>query len=108
LVVILGDRSLARGSSAPAAASPQITDVFLGGRDGYPAYRIPALITTQHGSLLAFAEARASLRDHAENKIVMRRSTDAGETWGALQVIHGDGSTKISFARFTLDWLTAK
>ena len=84
------------GSSAPAGASPQITDVFLGGRDGYPAYRIPALITTQHGSLLAFAEARASLRDHAENKIVMRRSTDAGETWGALQVIHGDGSNALN------------
>src|SRR3954471_4057110 len=74
--------------NARAEEELQITDVFVGGQDGYPAYRIPALITTKRGSLLAFSEARANLRDHAENDIVMKRSTDDGATWGALQVIH--------------------
>jgi len=77
-------------------AETQIIDVFIGGQDGYPAYRIPALITTKRGSLLAFAEARTSLRDHAENKIVMKQSTDGGNTWGALQVIHDDGSNALN------------
>src|ERR1041384_2764114 len=67
---------------------PQIIDVFVGEQNGYPVYRIPALVLTERGTLLAFAEARKSLRDHAENKIVMKRSTDTGSTWGALKVIH--------------------
>lgn len=77
------------------AAEPALADVFVNGQDGYPAYRIPALVVTQRGSLLAFAEARATLRDHAENDIVMKRSTDGGQTWAALQVIHEDGSNSL-------------
>ncbi|HEX7859514.1 MAG TPA: sialidase family protein [Verrucomicrobiae bacterium] len=72
-----------------------LTDVFVNGQDGYPAYRIPALIATQRGTLLAFAEGRANLRDHAENDIVLKRSTDRGNTWGTLQVIHQDGANSL-------------
>jgi len=75
---------------------PQIIDVFVGEQNGYPVYRIPALVLTERGTLLAFAEARKSLRDHAENKIVMKRSTDTGSTWGALKVIHDDGSNALN------------
>jgi sialidase-1 len=71
-------------------------DVFVKGQDGYPAFRIPALITTQRGSLLAFGEGRASLHDHAENDIVMKRSIDGGKTWGTLQVIHEDGANSLA------------
>jgi sialidase-1 len=73
-----------------------MVDVFVGGKDGYPGYRIPALITTKRGSLLAFAEGRASLRDHAENDIVMKRSNDGGETWGPLQLIDEDGTNALN------------
>src|SRR5947209_1938475 len=82
--------------SRSQAVQPQRSDVFVGGQDGYPAYRIPALITTKSGSLLAFCEGRASLRDHAENDIVMKRSTDAGKTWGALQLIDDDGTNALN------------
>ncbi len=78
------------------AAEQQLVDVFVGGKDGYPAYRIPALVATQRGSLLAFAEGRASLREHAENDIVMKRSIDGGKTWGALQVIDEDGTNALN------------
>lgn len=78
------------------AAQPQPVDVFVGGKDGYPAYRIPAIVTSQKGTLLAFAEGRANLRDHAENDIVLKRSTDHGKTWGPLQVLDEAGTNALN------------
>ncbi len=69
-------------------------DVFTGGED-YPAFRIPALLTTAKGTLLAFCEARAKLSDHASNDIVLKRSTDQGRTWGALQLLAADGDNAL-------------
>lgn len=83
-------------SAADALTTPELVDVFVGGKDGYPAYRIPSLIPTSRGTLLAFAEGRATQRDHAENDIVMKRSTDSGKTWSALQVIHENGTNCLS------------
>jgi sialidase-1 len=83
------------GAAEQSPALPLI-DVFVGGEDGYPAYRIPALITTERGSVLAFAEGRASLRDHAENDIVLKRSTDGGKTWGPLQVVDEDSTNALN------------
>jgi sialidase-1 len=91
--------SLGLWAAAPAEEAkfePQITDLFVGGQEGYPAYRIPALVRTSGGWLLAFAEGRANLRDHAENHLVMKRSRDFGKTWGPLQVIHKDGSNALN------------
>ena len=85
-------------TSSPSADLGETTtqvDVFVNGQDGYPAFRIPALLTTKRGSLLAFAEGRANLGDHAENDIVLKRSTDGGKTWGALQLIHEDGTNSL-------------
>src|SRR6185503_7886315 len=82
--------------SAAEPAPPPCIDVFVGGEGGYPAYRIPALITTRKGTMLAFAEGRASLRDHAENDIVLKRSSDNGTTWRPLQVVDGDGSNALN------------
>jgi len=81
---------------AAEPAGLALVDVFVGGQDGYPAYRIPAIITGKRGTLLAFAEARASLRDHAENDIVLKRSTDGGQTWGPLQLIDEDGTNALN------------
>jgi sialidase-1 len=82
--------------ACPASEPPMpLVDVFINGREGYPAYRIPALIPAPRGTLLAFAEGRANLRDHAENDIVLKRSTDGGRTWGPLQVVHEDGTNSL-------------
>ena len=80
---------------AQPASSVSLVDVFVNGQDGYPAFRIPSIIATKRGSLLAFAEGRASLRDHAENDIVMKRSTDGGKSWGMLQLIHEDSTNSL-------------
>jgi sialidase-1 len=66
------------------AAQPFLekTDLFVAGRDGYVSYRIPALLATPKGTLLAFCEARASARgDWGPIDILLRRSTDGGKTW---------------------------
>jgi sialidase-1 len=59
---------------------------------GYHAFRIPALVVTKQGTLLAFCEGRkTSLSDDGDIDLVLRRSTDAGRTWGPLQLVHEEG-----------------
>lgn len=84
-------------SSALAADSPlPLTDVFVNGTDGFPVFRIPAVIQTQKGTLLAFAEARAAKGDGSQNKIVLKRSHDAGATWEKLQLVWDDGANSLN------------
>ncbi|MEH0420587.1 LamG-like jellyroll fold domain-containing protein [Streptomyces sp. B21-083] len=65
--------------------------LFQAGTGGYGCYRIPALVRTGDGSLLAFAEGRKtqSCGDRGDNDIVMRRSTNDGRTWGPIKVVPG-------------------
>lgn len=66
--------------------------VFESGKDGYHTYRIPALVTSKDGTLLAFAEGRVDHSgDHGNLDVVLRRSTDGGKTWGDLIVVQDDG-----------------
>jgi sialidase-1 len=83
--------AMALTASACAAAEPQFTDVFVAGKDQFPSIRIPSVVVTEKGAVLAFAEGRAVATDQANNKIILKRSTDGGKTWGALQVIADDG-----------------
>ncbi|MFD6751522.1 exo-alpha-sialidase, partial [Streptomyces anthocyanicus] len=49
----------------PAAADPAVSVPFRGGREGYASYRIPAVVVTGAGTLLAFCEGRVgSASDH--------------------------------------------
>lgn len=64
------------------------TPVFESGEDGYKSYRIPAMVKTPNGDILAFAEGRVNhAGDFGDIDIVMRRSTDNGKTWKPLQRI---------------------
>ncbi len=70
--------------------------LFKAGREpGYACFRIPAIVRTVRGTLLAFAEGRVlNCGDAADIDIVLRRSTDGGRTWGPLQVVNeGGGDT---------------
>lgn len=64
-------------------------DVFEGGRnnqpnkDGIKSYRIPALLKTDKGTLIAGAdERRLHSSDWGDIGMVIRRSKDNGKTWG--------------------------
>jgi sialidase-1 len=62
--------------------------VFVSGTDGHKSYRIPAIIRLANGDLLAFAEGRVhGAGDFGDINIVMKRSSDGGNTWNALQTI---------------------
>ncbi|MFI8237552.1 exo-alpha-sialidase [Streptomyces sp. NPDC085866] len=62
---------------------------------GYACFRIPAIVRTTDGTLLAFAEGRVlNCGDAADIDLVVKRSTDGGRTWGPLQVVNeGAGDT---------------
>ena len=79
-----------------AAAEPEFSDVFISGKEGYASIRIPAVIATRSGSVLAFAEGRQRPTDQAENDIVMKRSTDGGRSWSPLRVLHDDGAHSLN------------
>ena len=71
-------------AGAAVAAKPLLrkTDLFTAGTAGYATYRIPGMVVTNKGTLLAYCEARKGLQgDWGTIDIMMRRSTDAGTTW---------------------------
>ncbi|WP_405665265.1 exo-alpha-sialidase [Streptomyces sp. NBC_00055] len=69
---------------------------YRSGSGGYASYRIPAVVRTRAGALLAFAEGRVGGRaDSGDIDVVVRRSRDGGCTWGPLQVVAaGRGDTR--------------
>jgi len=92
IVLILLLLAFCRPASFAQTEELKFLTVFEHGKDGRPDYRIPALVVSKHGTLLAFAEGRQTLSDHAQNDIVLKRSVDEGKTWGYLQVVHEAGS----------------
>lgn len=72
--------------------NPEKIVVFQSGEGGYHTYRIPALIVTKKGTLLAFCEGRKNGGgDTGEINTLLRRSSDGGKTWGPVQVVAVDG-----------------
>ncbi|MFF4563613.1 exo-alpha-sialidase [Streptomyces sp. NPDC001435] len=69
-----------------------VTVPFRAGKEGYASYRIPAVVATASGTLLAFCEGRVgSAKDHGQIDIVLKRSTDGGHTWSPLKVAASNG-----------------
>ncbi|MDN3358701.1 sialidase family protein [Actinomadura sp. DC4] len=76
-----------------ASARCSMSVPYTAGTEGYSAFRIPAVITTRSGDLLAFAEGRSDgLGDAGNIDTVVKRSTDGGCTWRPLQVVQDSGA----------------
>ncbi len=85
---------------AAQAAEPSFrtTPLFQGDQGGYHLYRIPGIVVTRKGTILAYTEARRTgSGDWDSIDVVMRRSTDGGETFSPQQVIaHAPGKIERS------------
>lgn len=81
---------LSAGIVATVAPFRENTNLFEAGKDGFASYRIPGIVVTAKGSVLAYCEARKfSSADEGEIEIHLRRSTDGGKTWSpAKQIAH--------------------
>ena len=68
--------------------------IFRQATAGYEVYRIPAIVKTKGGTLLAFAEARKlrSNGDTGDIDMVVKRSADNGKTWSSQIMIWDDGA----------------
>lgn len=67
-------------------------DVFVSGTEGYPWYRIPALVRLPNGNIAAFAEGRKTATDIGYNDIVYKVSPDEGATWSQLRVLWSESN----------------
>ena len=82
-------------SSPFAQAAPLLesSEVFPPGMNGVARYRIPGIVVTTKGTVLAYAEARKNdSADWGEIEIHMRRSTDGGKTWEVAKHIAHHGT----------------
>ncbi len=62
--------------------------IFQGGTNGYHSFRIPAIIKSSSGTLIAFCEGRKNnSHDYGDIDVVFRRSIDNGTTWGPLELL---------------------
>ena len=81
---------LAGMASQSHAAAPLLekVDIFEAGKDGYALYRIPGIVVTKKGTVLAYCEARRTGKSDWDTiDIMLKRSTDGGKTWDAMRKI---------------------
>ena len=79
---------LALGRANAARPFIKQSAVYQAKDGGYFVHRIPALLATGKGTLLAFCEARSgSASDSAPTDLVLRRSLDDGKTWTPAQIV---------------------
>ncbi len=72
------------------AAEPIQKPLYAQGAGGHNNYRIPALLATRAGTLLAFCEGREG-GDSSDIDLLLRRSEDGGKTWSRTQVVWDEG-----------------
>ena len=72
------------------------TDLFTGGQDDYNTYRIPSLICTKNGTVLAFSEGRRDEGgDGVPTDVVLKRSLgNAGKWTPPFLTLNGLGRTR--------------
>lgn len=76
----------------PQAPAFSEIPLFVSGQHGYNTYRIPAIVRSPNGTLLAFCEGRKnSASDSGDIDIVLKRSTNNGIGWLPMSVVQEEG-----------------
>jgi len=78
-----------------AAARVEKTLLFGAGEDGYAVFRIPGIVVTTKGTVLAYCVGRKSPGDWADIDIFLRRSTDGGKTWEPRKKLGDVGASTV-------------
>lgn len=74
----------------PAFVNEQV--LFAKNTYGYHSYRIPSLVVTRTGTVLAFAEGRKeNSSDTGDIDMLLKRSFDGGKNWEEQQIVWDDG-----------------
>lgn len=96
----LGLLAFALVTSAFSAPKPLIeqSDIFVAGQAGVFQYRIPVLITSTKGTLIACCDARMTRAGDPPNVIdlAMRRSLDGGRTWSPIRLLVENGAGAVA------------
>ncbi len=104
LLAAAGLLASALSGAAPAEAAPSgaartcVAMPFRSSASAHRWYRIPAIVATDAGTLLAFAERRdssASSSDTGDTDVVLARSADHGCTWSAPVVVAERGTDTV-------------
>ena len=79
---------LTLSASSYAAPVPEKQNLFEARTEGYSVYRIPGLLVTKSGAVLATVEARrGGGGDWDDNDVLLRRSLDGGRTWDKPRLV---------------------
>ena len=76
----------AASTGAASAADAQLLEkntVWATGSGSVASHRIPSLVVTTDGTVLVASEARITTGDDDPHHLVVKRSLDGGQTWGA-------------------------
>jgi len=94
LLLILSKNNTATAKSLYKLPSDSLNFVFKAGEEeGYSCFRIPAMICTKKGTLIAIAEGRKNnCGDSGDIDLVIKRSSNGGKSWSKLQVVWSDST----------------
>jgi len=71
------------------------TVLFGAGEDGYAVFRIPGIVVTTKGTVLAYCVGRKTPGDWADIDVFLRRSTDGGKTWQPRRCLADEGTSTV-------------
>ncbi|MBD3289785.1 exo-alpha-sialidase [candidate division KSB1 bacterium] len=92
LIISIGVMIFSCTKSGEESGASKPVAVWQQSNSGYSIYRIPALIVTQKGTVLAFAEGREGQEDSGDIDLLVKRSMDNGKTWSEHSVVWSDGA----------------